>query len=115
DSSCSSQVSPSWIDVTATSNGVLLSDLISGLTADNLYRWRARVLYAPFGVTEAGITPPPNPAHGPWRRVSAQAVEADVRTVPEPEGAVLLVSGAVLLALIGRRRIRLEADRKAAR
>jgi hypothetical protein len=105
DPSCISHVTPSWIDVTSTSNGVLLSETISGLTADSLYRWRARVFYAPFGVTEAGITPPPNPAHGPWRRLSAQAVEADIQVVPEPGGGVLLGSGIALLLLIGRRRM----------
>jgi hypothetical protein len=25
-----------------------------------------------------------NPVHGPWRRLSAQANEADIRVVPEP-------------------------------
>jgi hypothetical protein len=29
----------------------------------------------------AGSTPPPNPAHGPWRRFQAQAFEGDVRTM----------------------------------
>jgi hypothetical protein len=115
DPSCSSQVSPSWIDVTATPGGVPLSTTVSGLTAETLYRWRARVLYAPFGVTETGITPPPNPAHGPWRRVSAQAVEADVRTLPEPAMVVLLGSGIALLVLIGRGRMRAEAYRNASR
>ena len=113
--SCNSQVSPSWVDVTSTLGGVLLSEMVSGLAGDNLYRWRARVLYARFGVTEAGITPPPNPAHGPWRRVSAQAVEADVRTVPEPGSLLLLSSGIALLLLLGRGRMRAEAYRKASR
>jgi hypothetical protein len=54
--------------------------VVDGLERDTLYRWRARVLYAPFFVLRAGITPPPNPAHGPWRRVQAQAFEADLRT-----------------------------------
>jgi hypothetical protein len=101
--------------VTATPGGVPLSTTVSGLTAETLYRWRARVLYAPFGVTETGITPPPNPAHGPWRRVSAQAVEADVRTLPEPAMVVLLGSGIALLVLIGRGRMRAEAYRNASR
>ena len=30
-------------------------------------------------MTQAGITPAPNPQHGPWRRLSGQALEADVR------------------------------------
>jgi hypothetical protein len=111
--SCSSQVSPIWVDVSPTPGGVLLSELVSGLAGDSLYRWRARVLFAPLGVTEVGITPPPNPAHGPWRRVSAQAVEADVRTVPEPGRALQLGFGIALLVLIGRGRMRAEACRRA--
>jgi hypothetical protein len=55
-------------------------------------------------VTEAGITPPPNPAHGPWRRVQAQAVEADI-LLPEPSELVLLVSALAGLLVLGRRRI----------
>jgi uncharacterized protein YciU (UPF0263 family) len=104
DASCAQHMTPSWVDVTATSGGVLLNETISGLAPSSLYRWRARVLYAPFGVTEAGITPPPNPAHGPWRRVSAQAVEADVRTIPEPGRLLMLGAGIAFLRLIGRRR-----------
>jgi hypothetical protein len=92
--------------VTATPGGVLLSETLSDLAPDTLYRWRARVLYAPFGVTEFGITPPPNPAHGPWRRVSAQAREADLRVVPEPGELLLLGAGIAFLALISRRRMR---------
>jgi hypothetical protein len=55
-------------------------------------------VYAPFSITEAGITEPPNPAHGPWRRLSAQANEADIRVVPEAGLVVVLVAGIGLLA-----------------
>jgi hypothetical protein len=110
DSSCGSQLSPDWIDVTATPGGVRFRETIAGLAPDTLYRWRARVLYAPFGVTEAGIVPPPNPAHGPWRRVSAQAVEADVRTLPEPTTGAVLGWGLALLTWIDRRRRHAQAD-----
>jgi hypothetical protein len=41
--------------------------------------------------------------------VSAQAVEADVRTVPEPGAVALLGSGIALLVLIGRGRMRAKA------
>jgi len=71
--SCGSALSPSWIE-TATYT-LTASELADGA----LYRWRARQLFAPFRVTSAGITPPPNPAHGPWRRVYGQALEADLR------------------------------------
>jgi len=90
DVSCASQTAASWSDVTATSGGVELGENISGLTEDMLYRWRARVLYAPYSVTEAGITSPPNPAHGPWRRLMGQAEEADLRTNQDTDGDGLI-------------------------
>jgi hypothetical protein len=101
---CSNHVGASWTDVTASSGGVSLTETIGGLVEGDLYRWRARILYAPYSVTQPGITPPPNPAHGPWRRVSAQSREADIRVVPEPSVALGLAAGAVLLALLDRRR-----------
>ena len=60
--------------------------------------WICNFTYAPSGVNEAGITAPPNPAHGPWRRLSAQNDEADVRLVPEPGFERGLVGGLMLLA-----------------
>jgi hypothetical protein len=81
DASCATQVGATWSDVRALPWGVVLNEAVTGLVTDNLYRWRARVLHAPYTVTQAGITPPPNPAHGPWRRLSAQATEADIRTL----------------------------------
>ncbi|MFQ5416993.1 MAG: integrin alpha [Myxococcota bacterium] len=104
--SCGSLTGATWRDVRATSEGVRLSETISGLTEDELFRWRARVLYAPYSVTQSGITPPPNPAHGPWRRVSAQALEADIRVVPEPGLLLQLAPQLALLALLYRRRQR---------
>jgi len=77
---CGHYVSGIWQDVTATAGGVSMKEPILGLAASTLYHWRARVLHAPFGVIQPGITAPPNPAHGPWRRLLGQAVEADVRT-----------------------------------
>jgi hypothetical protein len=53
---------------------------------------------------QPGITEPPNPAHGPWRRLSAQANEADIRVVPEPGMVLILVAGIVLLAVLTRHR-----------
>jgi hypothetical protein len=82
DGACVRRVSSAWKDVTATASGTLVATTISGLEADTLYRWRARVLYAPYSVLRSGITPPPNPAHGPWRRFLGQGMEADVRTAP---------------------------------
>jgi hypothetical protein len=59
---------------------------MSGLEPETLYRWRVRVLYASLFVLRPHITPPPNPAHGPWRRFLGQAFEADVRTSPCSRG-----------------------------
>jgi hypothetical protein len=66
--------------VTATAAGVQFRETVSGLSQETLYRWRARVLYAPYTVDQPGIVAPPNPAHGPWRRFQGQALEADVLT-----------------------------------
>jgi len=78
--SCVNSISAAWADSTASAEGVSLTETLSGLTANTLYRWRERTLRAPYTVTETGITPPPKPAHGPWRRLGAQAVEANIRT-----------------------------------
>jgi hypothetical protein len=61
--------------VGTTNVGIPLRKTLSGLADGTLYRWRARVLSAPYSM----ITPPPNPTHGPWRRLQGQAVEADIR------------------------------------
>jgi hypothetical protein len=57
-------------------------------------------------VTQVGITPPPLPAHGPWRRLDAQTREGDARTVllPEPGGTLMLLVGCVALYGASRRR-----------
>ena len=94
----------SWIDVTTASGGVELAETISGLTEDSLYRWRALALYTHYSVTQTGITPPPKPARGPWRRVSVQANEADIRVMPEPGVMLSLASGIALLGRLHRRR-----------
>jgi hypothetical protein len=82
---CTGALMPSWAAVSAAMPEVLLSQDVTGLAPDTLYRWRARVLFAP-----ATGPLPASPAHGPWRRVGAQSVEADVRT---SGGAALLASG----------------------
>jgi hypothetical protein len=103
DASCTAQVGASWTDATATAGGVELVEILAGLEPNARHRWRARVLHAPFRVTAAGITPPPNPAHGPWRRVQAQAVEADI-LLPEPSEVALLLTGLAGLLALGARR-----------
>lgn len=100
DASCVSALSASWIPVSGTTPDVSISRAVPGLVADRLYRWRARVLHA-----AATGTIPAHPAHGPWRRLGAQTVEADIR-VPEPIWTPSLASGALLLAALAGRRYR---------
>jgi hypothetical protein len=75
DASCRNSVSPTWLPVSATAPDVAISQTLTGLLGNRLYRWRARVLHAP-----ATGPLPANPPHGPWRRPGAQSVEADFRT-----------------------------------
>jgi hypothetical protein len=77
--SCTTVTTPSWTDTTASPGGVELAITVSGLTTGSLYRWRERTLRAPYNISKSGITAPPHPEHGPWRRLGAQAVEADIR------------------------------------
>jgi hypothetical protein len=73
--SCIVTVWPSWTTVGRPSPEAVLTHTIAGLAPGVLYRWRARVdLAAP-----TGALPLSNPAHGPWRRLDAQTVGADVR------------------------------------
>ena len=80
--SCRTTTQARWTDVTTAATGVTLIQAVTVTQGGTLYRWRGRVLYAPFHVTEPGITPPPNPMHGPWRRLQGQAMEADIRVEP---------------------------------
>jgi hypothetical protein len=76
---CTSALAPAWVAVGASTPEALLSPEIGGLAPGVLYRWRARVLHAP----PTGPLPA-QPPHSPWRRLGAQAVEADVRTAAAP-------------------------------
>lgn len=100
DASCTIALSPAWVAVNGSAPDVLLSHTLTGLSNNTLYRWRARVLHAP-----ATGAIPPEPAHGPWRRLGAQSVEADIR-LPEPGFLHLLASGIVLVVALGYRRSR---------
>ncbi len=75
DPMCLVETSLIWQDVAASPTVTLT---VANLEPNTLYRWRARVLHAPFSVTSAGA--PNHPAHGPWRRFLAQSQEADVKT-----------------------------------
>ncbi len=106
DAGCLQQLGPAWSAVPAGAQGLRLTQLVSGLPPEVRYRWRARVLYAPLSATQPGVTPPAKPAHGPWRRLQAQSVEADLRVVPEPGAWLSLGSGFALAAALARRRAR---------
>jgi hypothetical protein len=101
DASCVSGLTPSWVNVHGGLPEADLAHTFTGLAPNSLYRWRARVLHAP-----ATGTTPAAPAHGPWRRLGAQAIEADIRVLPEPGEVALLLSGIVLVSLLARRRRR---------
>ena len=94
---CVTRQGASWVDTMTGSTGVELALTVDGLTTDELYRWRARVLHAPFSVGATGLTAPQSPSHGPWRRLSGETKEADIRLVPEPSGLLGLLSGLLLL------------------
>ena len=81
-----------------------IRDVIAALKHDLDHPWDAPP--APGSVTEAGVTPPPLPPHGPWRRLDAQTREGDARTVllPEPAGPLMLLVGCAALYGLNRRR-----------
>jgi hypothetical protein len=101
---CATALTPGWVAVGPGATDAGLVHIFSGLDFGSLYRWRARVLRAPATATQPGISAPPHPAHGPWRRVQAQAFEADVRVIPEPGLAGSLAGGALLLVALARAR-----------
>lgn len=72
--SCSDYYS-SWENVPFDSTGYVFTVDIDGLDVNTLYRWRARVQYAP----RCGALPH-TPPHGPWRRFMGQGLEADIST-----------------------------------
>jgi hypothetical protein len=74
----------SWLDLKDQS--VYTANRVTGLAPARLYHWRTRVLYAPPGALRPGITLPPRPEHGPWRRFRAQTAEADFRTGKDSDG-----------------------------
>ncbi len=81
---CTVATGSNWTDIGVGSTKPTLSVLTSGLTSGTLYRWRARVQRVPFTAVLTGISTPPKPTHGPWRRLEAQRFEGDVRTAVDP-------------------------------
>jgi hypothetical protein len=83
DPACTTALGTSWQDSVPVGGNPppkVLSVRFGQLDGETLYRWRVRTLYAPYAVLRTGITAPPNPAHGPWRRFLGQGMEADLRT-----------------------------------
>jgi hypothetical protein len=81
DPACTVELSPAWFGVGPSTPSMFLAHTLTGLDEGVLYHWRARVLRAP-----ATGPVPANPAHGPWRRLSGQAIEADIRTMEDADG-----------------------------
>jgi len=77
---CATITQASWTGILFGSVPVTLTSDVAGLPSNVVRRWRARVLYAP-----STVAAPLVPAHGPWRRVQAQAFEADFRSA-QPSG-----------------------------
>jgi hypothetical protein len=65
----------------------------------SVFGWGERVSYM-HRRTNFGVMDRANPAHSPWRRLSAQANEADIRVVPEPGMLLVLVAEFVLLSVL---------------
>lgn len=98
---CFERTQADWTDTGATS-GVDLTESVFA-SANQTYRWRARILRAPRAAALSFITEPPNPSHGPWYRPFTQTREGDVRTVPEASTVLSILFGAALIALAKRR------------
>ncbi|MBL0042577.1 MAG: FG-GAP repeat protein [Xanthomonadales bacterium] len=75
---CEMTRSPSWTDLGVSAGGTSLAAETGGLAFGSLQRWRARVVYAPYSVTQSGIVPPVGRV-GPWRRPHGRSGNGDVR------------------------------------
>jgi hypothetical protein len=81
---CDIRTSSAWTELGANPQAVTMALPVNGLSAQQVYHWRARVLYAPLTVTAAGVNAAPNPMAGPWRRLHSTATTADIRTDVPP-------------------------------
>ncbi|MBK7949745.1 MAG: FG-GAP repeat protein [Deltaproteobacteria bacterium] len=95
--SCVLHRSPSWRELPLQNDW--FEDVVSGLPPDQVYRWRARMIHAPWTVVAVGeTTPPPNPRGGPWRRIGGGSDDGRVRVVPEPGIGAGLIAGVLTLS-----------------
>ncbi len=90
---CRHVVSADWTAIPLGEAGVTIAETLSGLTDNELYHWRAHVLFLPLHADAPGITEPPVPRHGPWRTLFAQAPAADIR-VGEPQQITIELAAA---------------------
>jgi hypothetical protein len=74
---CTRVFSPAWTDLGLA--GAAIGAPFTGLTLNNVHHWRSRAQYIPFTAGSAGITAPPLPSVGPWRRMDSNANAANVR------------------------------------
>jgi len=79
-SSCSSTTTSYTLVGDGTPSAVLATTF-TGLAANTLYHWRARLLYA-----DATGPLPTNPFHSAWRRPGARAALEDIRTGVDTDG-----------------------------
>ncbi len=77
---CDTRTASTWTEIGANPQGVTVVLPITGLNPNRLFHWRARVQYAALNVTAPGITAPPKPNAGPWRRLQANGDVGDIRT-----------------------------------
>ena len=75
DADCTAAFGAELADLDPSATEAVLSVDVEGLTPETLYHWRARVQQLPPRGAE-----PVAPAHGPWRRLQAEAGVADLRT-----------------------------------
>jgi len=87
---CATFSGSDWVDSTASADGVELEIEADGLYPGEVYRWRVRTEYLPLGSDRPGVLPLFNPPHGPWRRLGAQAQEADIRILLTADLAVVI-------------------------
>lgn len=81
---CTRQLASAWSDLGTPGpfRGIQTTQLtvaVNGLSTNSVQHWRVRVLYLPFSGLTGGVTAPPKPLAGPWRRMQARTDVAEVR------------------------------------
>ncbi len=115
DLACSRHVGSDWVDTTLPTLGPTLRETITGLSSGQLYRFRARLLFAPLHVGAIGTSSPAQPRHGPWRHPTARRSTAGPRAVPEPTLALGAIGGGLASLWLLRWRLSSRGGRRARR